>query len=238
MPARSSRRSSPSRPDAASPRQDPGGRLRQRSGGPASLGRKLHEPERVGHVERIAKRVRRRGCHMPERGRRRKRVRRRGRIRPRWREAHTAALARIGRREGGAGADHPEVAEDDRDLAPEGGRLPPVGKPACGGRQLDGTGQGLEPQRCAHGCRRAMGERSAGGSREGGERPVCHATRFAGPHERGMNAGRARVNLQAGRRRTYPTPRTVCRRIGFAGSRSTAPRAQWMCTSTVRVSPA
>jgi hypothetical protein len=43
---------------------------------------------------------------------------------------------------------------------------------------------------------------------------------------------------QAGRRKTYPTPRTVWMNCGADGSPSSWLRNQWMCTSTVRVSPA
>ncbi len=43
---------------------------------------------------------------------------------------------------------------------------------------------------------------------------------------------------QAGRRKTYPTPRTVWMNWGADGSPSSWLRSQWMCTSTVRVSPA
>jgi hypothetical protein len=43
---------------------------------------------------------------------------------------------------------------------------------------------------------------------------------------------------QAGRRKTYPTPRTVWMNAGCPGSSSICERSQWTWTSTVRVSPA
>ena len=66
-----------------------------------------------------------------------------------------------------------------------------------------------------------------------------HAARYAGKlhHEEKAHSLQARL-AQAGRRKTYPTPRTVWMNWGADGSPSSWLRSQWMCTSTVRVSPA
>ncbi len=75
---------------------------------------------------------------------------------------------------------------------------------------------------------------------------IGRSTLGARPAERrgtacGRDSGRrgsARGSPQAGRRNTYPTPRTVWMNAGCPGSSSIWERSQWTWTSTVRVSPA
>ncbi len=63
-----------------------------------------------------------------------------------------------------------------------------------------------------------------------------HGSKIEGRRQRRVRG--VSTSGQAGRRRTYPTPRIVWITIGFSGSGSIAERSQWTWTSTVRVSPA
>ena len=60
----------------------------------------------------------------------------------------------------------------------------------------------------------------------------------AGRREPGGGAAAGRPAAQVGRRKTYPTPRTVWMKAGSPTSASIAVRSQCTWTSTVRVSPA
>src|SRR5919197_4007894 len=78
------------------------------------------------------------------------------------------------------------------------------------------------------------GDRWEVGSPESDRHGVMIVIAYQRPHIGAL----IRSGDQAGRRYTYPTPRTVWISSGLPGSSSIWLRSQWTWTSTVRVSPA